>query len=122
MMKRVDMNKSVDITKGIFLALFLLPVLLLAQQEETGNWMMYSGTNKINDKFSIHTEVQYRNHTIVPNTVEQLLLRTGVNYFFSNKALAAAGYGYIPSYVFGPEQKIAQNRGISYLATIHFDE
>ena len=82
-----------------------MPVSLLAQEEKTGNWLMYFGMNKISDKFSIHTEVQYRNHTIAPNNVEQLLLRTGLNYHLSNKAFVTAGYAYIPSYVFESEQK-----------------
>lgn len=83
----------------------LLPVSMLAQQDETGNWIMYFGMNKITDKFSLHTEIQYRNHTVAPNNIEQLLLRTGINYHFSKKAFASIGYGYIPSYVFESEQK-----------------
>lgn len=93
------------ILKIFILLLFLQPVFTLAQQGETGNWLMYFGTNKIAEKFSIHTEVQYRNHTLVPDNVEQLLLRTGLNYHFSNKAFTTFGYAYIPSYVFESEQK-----------------
>ena len=87
----------------LFLLLFL-PFSLLAQQGEIGNWIMYFGTNKISEKFSIHSEIQYRNHTFVPNNIEQLLLRTGLNYHFSKKAFVTAGYGFIPSYVFESEQ------------------
>ncbi len=91
--------------KSLFLLLFLLPVSIFAQQEKTGNWLMYFGTNKVSDKFSIHTEIQYRNHTLTPNNTEQLLLRTGLNYHFSDKAFATVGYAYIPSYIFESEQK-----------------
>ena len=84
---------------------FLFPVLLVAQQEKTGDWMMYFGMNKISDKFSIHSEVQYRNHTVAPINIEQLLLRTGLNYHFSSSAFATAGYGYISSYDFESDQK-----------------
>jgi hypothetical protein len=94
------MNKS----KSLIWIAFLFPVLLFAQQEETGNWIMYFGANKVTDKFSIHTEVQYRNHTIVPNNIEQLLLRTGLNYHISNKAFATAGYAHITGYQFESEQ------------------
>jgi len=87
------------------LIFFLLPVSILAQQDKTGNWLMYFGMNKVSDKFSIHTEVQYRNHTVAPNNVEQLLLRTGLNYHFSDKAFVTFGYAYVPSYVFESEQK-----------------
>ncbi|NOX47980.1 MAG: DUF2490 domain-containing protein [Chlorobi bacterium] len=88
----------------ILLFLFTMPISLLSQQNETGNWIMYFGMNKLSDKFSIHTEVQYRNHTLIPNNTEQLLLRTGLNYHFSGKAFATAGYAYVPSYDFESEQ------------------
>ena len=64
-------------------------------EDELGNWIMYFGMNKLSDKLSLHTEAQYRNHEVAPNTIEQLLLRTGVNYHFSKNAFATAGYGYI---------------------------
>jgi Protein of unknown function (DUF2490) len=96
------MNKLND---SLLIILFLLPVSLFAQHEDTGNWIMYFGMNKVSDKFSIHTEVQYRNHTFAPVNVEQLLLRTGLNYHFSEKAFVTAGYAFIPSYVFESEQK-----------------
>ncbi len=84
--------------------LFLVPLLTFSQEDKVGNWLMYFGTNKVNDNFSIHTEIQYRNHTTTPNNVEQLLLRTGLNYHFSKKATVTAGYAYIPSYVYESEQ------------------
>ena len=87
------------------IVLILLPVSLLAQQDETGNWMMYFGTNRISDQFSVHTEVQYRNHTFGITDTEQLLLRTGLNYHFHKNAIATAGYAFIPSYAFESEQK-----------------
>jgi hypothetical protein len=74
-------------------------------QEQTGNWLMYFGMNKISEKFSIHSEVQYRNHTVAPVNIEQLLLRGGLNYHFSSSAFATAGYGYISSYDFESDQK-----------------
>ena len=78
--------------------------------DDLGNWIMYFGANKIGEKTSIHTEIQYRNHTTVPNNIEQLLLRTGLNYHISKKAMATAGYAYIGSYIYdseptGPEFK-----------------
>ena len=96
-------------SKYLIVFCFLLPVSIFAQQDETGNWLMYFGANKISDQFSIHTEVQYRNHTIAPNNVEQLLLRTGLNYHFSKKAMVTAGYAYVPSYVFESPQKAPES-------------
>jgi len=98
------MTKTYAKSKYLFLVLLFLSVSTFSQ-EETGNWLMYFGTNKVSDKFSIHTEIQYRSHTLTPNNIEQLLLRTGFNYHFSNKAFVTAGYAYITSYVFESEQK-----------------
>ena len=91
--------------KAFLWACFLFPFLLVAQQEETGSWMMYFGSNKISNKLSIHTEIQYRSHTVSPNNIEQLLLRTGLNYHFSKKAFATIGYAYVPSFIYESEQK-----------------
>jgi hypothetical protein len=77
---------------------------LQAQEDELGNWIMYFGGNRVSDKLSIHTEIQYRNHTVAPVNVEQLLLRTGLNYHISSSAFITAGYAYIPSYVYESEQ------------------
>lgn len=99
-----DKRKGI-MKKNLFIGMALLSVSLFAQQEEVGNWMMYFGTNKVSDKFSIHTEIQFRNHTITPNNTEQLLLRAGLNYHYSDNAMITGGYAYIPSYVFGSEQK-----------------
>lgn len=77
---------------------------ILAQQDAVGNWLMYFGTNKINDTWSIHSEVQYRNHTIAPVNAEQLLLRTGMNYRINKSAVVTLGYGYISGYEYESEQ------------------
>jgi len=84
--------------------LFLIPVSSFTQ-DGTGNWLMYFGTNKISEKFSIHSEVQYRNHTIAPVNIEQLLLRTGINYHFAENAFVTAGYGYIGNHEYESERK-----------------
>ena len=74
-------------------------------QTDTGNWLMYFGTNKVSEKFSIHTEAQYRNHTISPTNTEQLLLRTGLNYHFRPNASATFGYAHIGNYEYDSERK-----------------
>jgi len=87
-----------------FLLFIFLATSLFSQQDKTGNWLMYFGTNRIHDNWSIHTEVQYRNHELAPNTVEQLLLRTGLNYHLSSSSMLTAGYAFVPSYVYESEQ------------------
>ena len=66
---------------------------------------MYFGTNRLSDDWSIHSEVQYRNHTVAPVNIEQLLLRTGINRHLNPNAILTLGYGYIASYDFESEQK-----------------
>ncbi len=103
------MKKTHELKK-IFFLVFFASASVFAQQGQTGNWLMYFGMNRVSDKLSIHTEIQYRNHTLVPNNVEQLLLRTGLNYHFSDKAFVTAGYAYIPSYIYESEQKSPETR------------
>ncbi|MBK8506466.1 MAG: DUF2490 domain-containing protein [Saprospiraceae bacterium] len=82
----------------------------LVAQGEFGNWMMYFGQNRISHKFSIHSEVQYRHHTILPTDVEQLLLRMGLNYHVASNAILTAGYGYITSYDFDGDYRMADKK------------
>lgn len=84
---------------NLFLFLFWVATSVFGQNE-TGNWLMYFGTNKVNEKLSIHTEIQYRNHTIAPVNIEQLLVRTGLNYHFNKNASVTAGYAYIGNHVY----------------------
>jgi len=87
----------------IFSLFLILPFLVNGQQDELGNWVMYFGTNKLSDKYSLHTEFQYRNHKVGPS-VEQLLPRIGLNYHFQSNGILTGGYAYIPSYKFESEQ------------------
>ena len=70
---------------------------------------MYFGTNRLTDELSIHSEVQYRNHTIAPVNIEQLLLRTGLNYHLAKNAIATLGYGYIASHVYVSDQRAPES-------------
>ncbi|WP_136468112.1 DUF2490 domain-containing protein [Flagellimonas onchidii] len=65
-----------------------------AGEDEWGAWYMYFGTNKIAERFSIHTEAQFRFYETTSN-FNQLLLRTGLNYHINPSAIATGGYGYI---------------------------
>lgn len=102
----METNKNIIMEKKVItlITLMLLILQLKAQEDKTGNWLMYFGQNRITDKISIHTEAQYRNHTISPTNTEQLLLRTGVNYHLKS-AMITAGYGHIGSHVYKSEQK-----------------
>ena len=63
-------------------------------EDDFGAWYMLFTTNTLSEKLSIHAEAQYRNYEIASN-FNQLLLRTGLNYHISDKAIATFGYGYI---------------------------
>ncbi|MCR9229133.1 MAG: DUF2490 domain-containing protein [Flavobacteriaceae bacterium] len=63
-------------------------------EDEMGAWYMYFGTNKISERFSVHTEAQFRFYETTSN-FNQMLLRTGLNYHIDPNAIATAGYAFI---------------------------
>ena len=75
----------------------MLPILAASQESNFGNWLIYIGSKKLNSKWNIHNEVQYRNYNAIGD-LEQLLLRTGLGYNLteSNNNILL-GYGYILS-------------------------
>lgn len=85
-------------TSMVVLALMLvLPFFINAQESNFGNWLIYIGNKKLNQKWNVHNEVQYRNYNAIGD-LEQLLLRTGLGYTFNEgKNNALLGYGYILS-------------------------
>ena len=90
-----------SISKPIRLAaltfLLMLPGIVGSQESNFGNWLVYFGNKQFNQKWNLHHEVQYRNYNFIGD-LEQLLLRTGLGYTFSeNKNNILLGYGYILS-------------------------
>lgn len=91
--------------------LLMFPNNMMAQESDLGNWLIYIGSKKLNSKWNIHNEVQYRNYDVVGD-LEQLLLRTGLGYNISdNNHNVLLGYGYILSgnYVPQTEDKVFVN-------------
>ena len=83
--------------KKLIVLLFFVSLSIHAQrpgEEDTGIWYMYFGTNKIAERFSLHTEAQFRYYETSGN-FNQLLLRTGLNYHINPNAIATLGYGFI---------------------------
>lgn len=77
--------------------LLMLPCIAESQESNFGNWLIYIGNKQFNQKWNLHHEVQYRNYNFIGD-LEQLLLRTGLGYTFSeNKNNVLLGYGYILS-------------------------
>ena len=89
----------------LFFLFLIIPGVVSAQapRDITGNWIMYFGQNRMSDNWSIHSEVQYRNHTAAPVNIEQLLLRAGMNYHFAPNILISGGYGFIASHDYESE-------------------
>lgn len=89
----------------------LLPCTSTAQESDLGNWFIYFGDKKINNRLNWHHEVQYRNFNFAGDT-EQLLLRTAIGYNLTeNNNNLQLGYGFIYSepYVAGTKDKTSFN-------------
>ncbi|HAY3552337.1 DUF2490 domain-containing protein [Elizabethkingia meningoseptica] len=82
--------------------------LLAAQKSDVGNWFMLFGSEKVNSKFNIHYEVQYRNYDFIGD-LNQLLLRIGIGYNLSeNNNNVLLGYAYVHSHNYDADQNIKQ--------------
>ena len=82
-----------------------------AQKSDIGNWFIYFGNQKINNKWNWWNEVQYRNYNFVGD-LQQLLLRTGIGYNLTeNNNNVLLGYAFINSqrYLPNSEEKIGTN-------------
>ncbi len=94
-----------------FVLIIGLHTVQFAQKTDVGNWFMYFGNQKINDKWSFWNEVQYRNYNFAGD-LEQLLLRTAIGYTLSdNNSTVHLGYGFIRSepYISGTNNKKVVN-------------
>ena len=94
----------------VLIVLFFTPKIANAQDSNLGNWLIYIGNKKINEKWNIHNEVQYRNYNAAGD-LEQLLLRTGLGYNITKKSNILLGYGYILSenYIGDTDDKVTVN-------------
>lgn len=89
----------------------LLSLKGLAQSSDLGNWLIYFGNKKIDNKWNWHHEVQYRNYNTIGD-LEQLLLRTGIGYNLTkNNNNILIGYGFINSqnYIKNTDKKTGVN-------------
>ena len=78
-------------------------------------WLMYFGNHKFSERFGLHAEVQWRRHDLFAKS-QQLLLRTGLDYYLQSGARLTAGYAFIETCPYGdfavanafPEHRIWQ--------------
>ncbi|MEZ4933470.1 MAG: DUF2490 domain-containing protein [Saprospiraceae bacterium] len=73
--------------------------------KQFGSWWMYFGNHKLSEKFSLHTEYQFRRSDFAKDW-QQSLMRVGLDYHLPKKAMLTAGYGWIVSFPYG-DQPIA---------------
>jgi hypothetical protein len=66
----------------------------------TIGWYNFFGTIKLNQKWGIHAEYQFRRNNIITDW-QQSLLRVGINYQASSSLLLRAGYAWIETYPYG---------------------
>ena len=88
-------------TLKIVLLLVLFAQSIFAQRQFTNNqpsWFMYFGSHKISEKWGLHLEAQLRRNEFISKP-QQLLLRTGINYYFTPNAFFTVGYAFVETWV-----------------------
>ncbi|MFT6946178.1 MAG: hypothetical protein ACJARP_000589 [Vicingaceae bacterium] len=71
-------------------------------EPQSNSWWMYFGNHKINEKYSLHTEYQFRRSDFAKNW-QQSLARIGVDYHINKENAITVGYGWIVSYPNGKQ-------------------
>lgn len=85
------------------------------QTDNTNAWLMYFGNHKFSDRLGLHAEVQWRRNDLFSKN-QQLLLRTGLDFYVKTDVRLTVGYGFIETYPYGeyavpnafPEHRIWQ--------------
>lgn len=86
-----------------------------ANSYNTNAWFMYFGNHKLTDRFGLHAEVQLRRSQWFAES-QQLLLRTGIDYYTKGNNRFTLGYAYVETHPYGdfpvanvfPEHRIWQ--------------
>lgn len=63
-------------------------------------WLMYFGNHKISSRFGIHAEAQWRRNNFLSDD-QQLLLRTGLDYYLKDNSRITVGYAFVETYPYG---------------------
>ncbi len=105
MVKNLLVLKSLLLNLALLIALVTASSSLLAQNTRTIThhqigWYNYFGNFKLNSKWGIHSEYQWRRVDWV-NNWQQSLLRVGVHYQAKPGVLFRAGYAWIETFAYG---------------------
>jgi hypothetical protein len=57
-------------------------------------WLMYFGDHKISNNWGVHLEAQWRRNGFITNP-QQLLFRTGINYYINAQVFTTVGYCFV---------------------------
>ncbi len=68
--------------------------------KESIGWYNFFTTTKLNEKFGLHAEYQWRREKIITNW-QQSLLRVGINYQPNARVLVRVGYAWIETFPYG---------------------
>src|SRR5690606_41226025 len=66
----------------------------------TNAWLMYFGNHKFSDQVGLHAEVQWRRSDVFSEN-QQLLLRTGLDFYLKPSLRFTIGYAFIETYPYG---------------------
>jgi hypothetical protein len=88
-------------------------------------WLMYFGSHRLSEKVGLHTEAQIRRARVFSDP-QQLLFRTGINYFPAENAMLTLGYAFVDTHPYGdfpaaavfPEHRLYQQLQLSGAAGI----
>jgi hypothetical protein len=87
-----------------FILLILITPLAFAQTRESVynniGWYAYNGDHKLSEKWSIHTEYQWRRTNYITNW-QQSLARFGINYNLNTQAMLTFGYAQAQTFSYG---------------------
>jgi hypothetical protein len=87
----------------LFFCLFILKTSAGQARINTVNehaWLMYFGNHRIAKPWGWHAEVQWRRHNWFSEN-QQLLLRTGLEYYTSGNNRFTVGYAFVETYPYG---------------------
>jgi hypothetical protein len=66
----------------------------------TNGWFMYFGNHKFSNRLGLHAEAQWRRNEIITQN-QQLLLRTGIDYYLKDNSRLTLGYAFVETYPYG---------------------
>lgn len=105
--KSLTMKKTkLNLTLVLFLLCLFLSQVGLSQTvkknyvQNNNAWFMYFGDHKFSSKWGLHLEAQVRRNDLIRKP-QQLLLRTGLNYYLSDNAFLTFGYCFVETYPYG---------------------